>query len=74
MSWAGVVHTFNLSTREEEAGGSLSLRPFCSLRVYRMSWKTARATQKILSLKTKKKERKKGKRKKRRKGEKKVTT
>jgi hypothetical protein len=38
-----VAHTFNPSTREVEAGGSLSLRQ-ASL-VYRVSSRTTRATQ-----------------------------
>ena len=43
------MHTFNPSTQEAEAGGSLSLRPAWS----RVSSRTARATQIVLSLKTK---------------------
>jgi hypothetical protein len=39
-----VVHVFNPSTWEAEAGGFLSSRPACL--VYRVSSRTARATQK----------------------------
>ena len=42
-SRAVVAHTFNPSTREAETGGFLSLRPAF---VYRVSSRTARATQK----------------------------
>ena len=32
LSWAVVAHAFNHSTREAEAGGSLSLRPTWSIK------------------------------------------
>jgi hypothetical protein len=38
-----LAHAFNPSTREAEAGGFLSSRPACL--VYRVSSRTARATQ-----------------------------
>jgi hypothetical protein len=46
-----VAHAFNPSTREEEAGGFLSSRPAWS---YRMSSRTARATQRNPVLKNQK--------------------
>jgi hypothetical protein len=48
-----VVHTFNPSTWEAEAGRFLSLRSAYS--VYRMSSRTARATQRTPASKKKKK-------------------
>ena len=51
-----VVHAFNLSTWEAEAGGFLSLRPAWSTRV---SFRTARATQRNPVSKNQKKKKKK---------------
>jgi hypothetical protein len=52
-SWAVVVHAFNPSTWEAEAGGFLSSRPEASL-VYKVSSRTARAIQRNPVLKKKK--------------------
>jgi hypothetical protein len=49
-SWAVVAHAFNPNTWEAEAGGFLSLRP-----VYKVSSRTARATQRNPVSKKKKK-------------------
>ena len=49
-NWAVAVHAFNPSTREAEAGGSLSLTPAWSTRA---SSRTARTTQRNLSQKPK---------------------
>jgi hypothetical protein len=56
-----VAHTFNLSTREAEAGGFLSSRT--SL-VYKVSSRTAKATQRNPVLKKKKKKKKRKEKKK----------
>jgi hypothetical protein len=52
-----MVHTFNPSTREAEAGGFLSSRPAWS--IYKVSSRTARATQRNPVLKNQKKKKKK---------------
>ena len=57
-----VVHTFNPSTQEAEAGRFLSLRPAWS----RVSSRTARATQRNPVSKTRKKRKKRSKRRRRR--------
>ena len=55
-SWAVVVHAFNPSSWEAEAGGSLE---FAASLVYRVSSRTARATQRNRVLKNQKKKKKK---------------
>jgi hypothetical protein len=55
MSQAVVAHAFNPSTWEAEAGGFLSSRPL----VYRVSSRTAKATQKPCLKKPKPKKKKK---------------
>jgi hypothetical protein len=56
VGWAVVAHAFNPSTWEAETGGFLSSRPAWSL--YRVSSRTARATQRNPVSKKKKKKKK----------------